>query len=308
MSYPDLPVRDVSHSANDRRRKFLKQVGASGLAASASLALPAAAWSALVTPHYIEIDTAFLNEKIGKRDVVFYAQDEESQEAFVVQQDRIFDRHSPWSTFKIPNLVIALESGVAAGLEHAKAWDQEKYPPRGYWPQAWKEDQTLRSAFKNSVVWYFKEIAQDVGLDRYRRDLVNFRYGNSQVSGEVDSFWLGEALQIAPLEQVDFLSNLLAGKLGVSERSVNALKEASRAKAKDGVVLHGKSGAGTVESGNFKGPFEGWYVGWIERAERAPLIYALYVRGEDFQSIRSFRREIAEDLLIKIGGLPANWK
>ena len=308
MRYPNVTRREAAQSPLDRRRNFLKQVGAGSLAASASLALPVSAWSALVTPDYNEIDTAFLNEKIGDRDVVFYAQDEESEKAFTVQQDRIFDRHSPWSTFKIPNLVIALESGVAADLEYAKAWDQEKYPPRGYWPQAWKEDQTLRSAFKNSVVWYFKEIAQEVGVTRYRRDLANFRYGNSQVSDEVDSFWLGEPLQIAPLEQVDFLSNLLAGKLGVVRAQLDALKEASLAKAKDGIVLHGKSGAGTVEPGNFQGPFEGWYVGWIERAERAPLIYALYVRGKDFQSIRDFRREIAEDLLIKIGGLPADWK
>ena len=73
------------------------------------------------------------------------------------------------------------------------------------------------------------------------------------------------------------------------------------------MVLHGKTGAGPAEPGNFKGPFEGWFAGWVERPDQAPLVYTLYVRGEDFKSIREFRREIAVDLLKKIGALPADW-
>lgn len=293
--------------SGNARRTFLRQAGLTGVAAGASLALAPKAWSALVTPSYNDIDTSSLNEKIGDRDVVFFAQDEASGQAYVVQRDRIHDRHSPWSTFKIPNLLIALETGVAADLDHKMTWDPEKYPARDYWPKAWQGDQTLRSAFKHSVVWYFKEIALQVGFERYRRDLASFRYGNSQVSGALDAFWLGEPLSISPIEQVNFLSTLLAGKLEVSERSIEALKEASISRAKDGVVLHGKTGAGPAEPGNFNGPFEGWFAGWVERPDRAPLVYTLYVRGKDFPSIRDFRREISLELLKKIDALPADW-
>ncbi|TQV71301.1 class D beta-lactamase [Denitrobaculum tricleocarpae] len=308
MSEPDKVKGGIVRRRGHSRRAFMRQAGVSGLAASASLSLASNAWSALVTPDYIDIDTSSLNAKIDDRDVVFFAQDKASDEYYVVQRDRIHDRHSPWSTFKIPNLLIALETGVAADLEHKKAWDAEKYPPRDYWPKAWQGDQTLRSAFKHSVVWYFKEIALEVGPERYRKDLANFRYGNSQVSGKVDEFWLGEPLQISPIEQVKFLSTLLAGELEISERSIDALKEASISNARDGFVLHGKTGAGPADLTNFQGEFEGWFTGWVERPDRAPLVYALYVRGKDFPSIRTFRREMSEDLLMKIGALPPDWK
>lgn len=308
MREPDNAERVAVHRGEQSRRAFLRQAGVTGLAAGASLAITPDAWSALVTPNYIDIDTSSLNEKIRDRDVVFFAQDKASDESYVVQRDRIHDRHSPWSTFKIPNLLIALESGVAADLDHKKTWDPEKHPPRDYWPKAWRGDQTLRSAFKHSVVWYFQEIALEVGFQRYRKDLAGFRYGNSQVSGELDEFWLGEPLGISPIEQVKFLSTLLAGKLEVSERSIEALKEASITGAKDGIVLHGKTGAGPADLQNFQGEFEGWFTGWVERPDKAPLVYALYTRTEDFKSIRTFRRDIAEDLLIKIGALPEDWK
>lgn len=308
MREPENVKRVAICGRGNSRRAFLRQAGVTGLAASASLAVTPNAWSALVTPDYNDIDTSSLNEKIGDRDVVFFAEDRASGQAYVVQRDRIHDRHSPWSTFKIPNLLIALESGVAADLDHKKTWDPEKYPPRDYWPEAWRGDQTLRSAFKHSVVWYFKEIALEVGFGRYRKDLASFRYGNSQVSGELDEFWLGEPLQISPIEQVNFLSTLLAGKLGISERSIDALKEASLSNAKDGFVLHGKTGAGPAEPGNFKGQFEGWFAGWVERPDQEPLVYTLYTRGKDFKSIRTFRRDISEELLMKIGALPPDWK
>ena len=32
-------------------------------------------------------------------------------------------RHTPWSTFKMPNLIIALETGTAPSLDYALPWD-----------------------------------------------------------------------------------------------------------------------------------------------------------------------------------------
>ena len=255
-----------------------------------------------------EIDITGLADKIGDREIVFYAEDLESGASFAVRPDRLDERHSPWSTFKVPNLLIALESGVAANLEYAMEWDQEKYPARDYWPKAWRGDQTLRTAFKHSAVWYFKEIALEVGLDRYKQDLVKYDYGNHAVASEVDRFWLGEPLQISPREQVTFLNRLLSGELEVSESSLKALSEASLSKAKDGYVLHGKTGAGPAELGNFQGPFDGWFVGWVERPDQNPLVYALYMRGKGFKSIQKIRRDLSQDLLMKIGALPTDWK
>lgn len=289
------------------RRQTIAYLGAAVICGGVIGPLSDSALAATVSPPR-EIDLSRLAGKIGDRDVVFYARDLETGASYAVAPDRLDDRHSPWSTFKVPNLLIALESGVASSLEHAKAWDQAKHPPRDYWPEAWRRDQTLRSAFKHSAVWYFKEIARDVGLDRYRHDLEKYDYGNREIASEVDSFWLGEPLKISPREQVVFLSRLLAGELSVSERSLKALGDASISNAKDGYILHGKTGAGPTEAGNFGGVFDGWYVGWVERPKQNPMVFALYVRGEGFKSIRTIRRELSQDLLMEIGALPADWK
>ncbi|WP_282607937.1 penicillin-binding transpeptidase domain-containing protein [Pelagibius sp. Alg239-R121] len=282
--------------------------GAAFLTIAVLASAPALLLAATVSPPEV-IDVRDLSEKIGEREVVFYALDLENGESFAVQPGRLDEPHSPWSTFKVPNLLIALESGVAGDLDYAKQWDQEKYPARDYWPKAWRNDHTLRSAFKHSVVWYFKEIALEVGLERYRQDVVKFGYGNREIADKLDSFWLGDPLEISPREQVAFLTRLLSGELGVSDSSMKALGEVSMSSAKDGFVLHGKTGAGPSESGNFKGPFDGWYVGWVERPDQDPLAYALYIKGKGFKAIQNnIRQDLSVDLLMKIGALPANWK
>ncbi len=61
--------------------------------------------------------------------------------------ERAQQRFIPASTFKIPNSLIALETGVASGADFALPWDSTAVPPKTWWPKSWRQDQTLRSAF-----------------------------------------------------------------------------------------------------------------------------------------------------------------
>ena len=58
-------------------------------------------------------------------------------------------------------------------------------------------------------------------MERYVRD---FRYGNADASGPIDQFWLGSSLQISAFEQVDFLKQLVAQQLPVSERRIDQVQ------------------------------------------------------------------------------------
>ena len=104
---------------------------------------------------------------------------------------RAAQRFPPCSTFKIPNTLIALQSGVAADANHFVKYDPalklEGQGPTG----AWGRDHTLRSAFANSVVWYYQEIARRVGDARMSAFLRQFDYGDRDMSGGLDRFWLG---------------------------------------------------------------------------------------------------------------------
>src|SRR4051812_32042056 len=69
------------------------------------------------------------------------------------------ERVSPCSTFKVPHALIGLETGVLSGPEHPMKWDGTQRRL-----DAWNQDQTLRTAIRDSVVWYFQKVAEGVGL------------------------------------------------------------------------------------------------------------------------------------------------
>lgn len=238
--------------------------------------------------------------EIGSRTVVFYAKNVSTGERFAYQPEAVDTRHAPWSTFKIPNLLIALETGVSRSLAHERVWDQRKRPSESYWPDDWKQNQTLETAFKRSAPWYFQDVANEVGGARYIDALTDFGYGNINVPNGSDSFWLGGPLAISPREQAAFLERLVRGQLNLRRTSIDAIRSVSILGEADDYVLRGKTGSGPV----VPGAFEGWLVGWVERPDVGTVVFATYVSGRSFESIGGFRYQISARLLRAIGALP----
>ncbi len=96
----------------------------------------------------------------------------------------------PASTFKIASTLIALETGVATGPDFALAWDSTVTPRQPWWPATWARDHTLRTALPASVVWFYQEMARRIGPARMQEYLDAFGYGNRDISGGIDQFWL----------------------------------------------------------------------------------------------------------------------
>ena len=129
-------------------------------------------------------------------------------------------RTLPASTFKVPHALIALETGVITANTVMK-WDGTKkdFP-------AWERDQTLDSAIKNSVVWFFQNAARAIGRERELQYLRAFAYGSQTFQREVDAFWLNGDLTISPREQVAFLERMSGYGLPVDRRHVDTVKAA----------------------------------------------------------------------------------
>jgi beta-lactamase class D len=128
-------------------------------------------------------------------------------------------RVTPASTFKIPHALIALDTGAVAGPDEVIRWDG-----KGDWPESSRRDHTLASALRNSVVWYFQEVAKRVGEKQEASYLNKFDYGNRDSESGLTTFWLGGSLQITPEEQLAFLRRFYDGKLPVKFSSMSAVQ------------------------------------------------------------------------------------
>jgi beta-lactamase class D len=194
-------------------------------------------------------------------------------------------RLPPQSTFKIANALIALDSGVAGGPDMSLAWDGQTRPV-----EAWNRDHTLASAMQNSAVWYFQELSRRVGPERMQPYLKTLDYGNANISGGVDRFWLGGGLAISADEQVDFLARLFSGDLPVKPQVQDQVKEMLFLAQGDRGVLRGKTGT----RGGQGQPDLGWFVGWVERGGKAQ-VFALNLQGEGASGQKA--RQVAEAVL-----------
>jgi beta-lactamase class D len=267
-------------------------------AATAALAGHAAAGTRV-------IDGATYAAELQGVTIAFLARDLETGTDYVLEGSDLDSRHPPWSTFKIPNLLIALETGVAPSLEAWRDWDPERRPATDFWPDSWKQGHTLGSAFARSAIWYFQDLALEIGADNYRKWLSDWDYGNASVTDGSDDFWLGGSLRISVREQVDFLEALVERELNLSGPTYDALDIASLQGEAPGVSLHGKTGTGPDDPDDLAGSFTGWYAGYLQRDGRAPVVFALYMAAPSFARLRDFRKAFSLTLLEATGLAPA---
>jgi len=189
---------------------------------------------------------------------------------FRVNPDGCTTRHSPFSTFKIPSSLIGLETGVV------------------------KEDQGLRAALAGSIVPYFRELATRVGEPRMKRWLATFDYGNQDLSGGLDRFWLGSTLRISPDEQVTFLATLVRGQFPVARKNLDLVKEVLTQELEPGYRLIAKTGSSPDG--------EGWLVGWVE-SPAGTCAFALHLKTSSYEDMARIRPGLARDLLRQAGCL-----
>jgi beta-lactamase class D len=161
---------------------------------------------------------------------------------------------TPASTFKICNSLIGLETGVIKDESFVMKWDGVV---RGR-PE-WNKDHDLKTAFKNSTVWYYQELARWVGGERMKKWLNLVGYGNADTSGGIDKFWLSGGLRITPEQQVLFLRRLYTGDLPFSKRTMDIVRRIMIAKDTITYTLRAKTGWSDQDGKDI-----GWYVGYVQ--------------------------------------------
>jgi beta-lactamase class D len=202
----------------------------------------------------------------------------------------------PASTFKIPNSVIAVETGVVADPDKdVFKWDGvvRAFPD-------WNRDHTLRSAIAASAVPVNQEIARRVGVQRMQAYVDRLEYGNRDIGGApIDYFWLSGNLRISPLQQIEFLDRLRRKALPVSERSQALVCDILPVTKVEGSVIRAKSGLIGVDDKSTAGSATvGWLVGWAEK-DRTQTVFAVNLDIVEPRHIAS-RLKLTQQLLADI--------
>lgn len=232
-------------------------------------------------------------------DGAFVLYDAKLDKYYRYNEKRCDERLTPCSTFKIPNALIALETGIVPDANFVLKWDSLKTPRQNLLNSNWARDHDLRSAMRFSVVWYFQEIARRVGAKNYKKYLKRIEYGNQNIAGGVDNFWLASSLKISANEQVAFLKKFYYGQSGFSSRATAIVKSIIVLEQTAQYKFSGKTGAGPRADGKMLG----WLVGYVEANDNV-YFYALNIDGENYQSIAEKRLALAKVLLKEAKVLP----
>jgi beta-lactamase class D len=180
-------------------------------------------------------------------------------------RERSGEGRLPASTFKIANSLIALETGVVQDPDKdVFKWDGVKRAN-----EDWNKDHTLRSAIAVSAFPVYQEIARRIGQEQMQKYVDLFEYGNRNIGGGIDTFWVSGDLRIDPVQQVDFVDRLRRGVLPISKRSQELVRDILPVTKVGDAIIRAKTGLTDGEHGSL-----GWLVGWAEKGA-AQTVFAL---------------------------------
>ena len=201
------------------------------------------------------------------------------------------ERLAPCSTFKIPNALIGLETGVLTGPSDLKTWDGTQHDRK-----VLNQDHHLANAIRHSIVWYFQDVALDIGAERMQAWLDEFDYGNRDISGGQDQFWLSSSLKISAFEQIRFMTALSAGELPAGRENQKTVKSMM---LQDYALPEGFRGEFYGKTGScfYPGDDHGWFTGFMER-DGQKYVFAVNIKGESQGGPQA--RAVAVDVMNEI--------
>jgi len=199
--------------------------------------------------------------------------------------------YTPASTFKIVNSLIGIQTGVIRDENMVIKWDGIKR-----WNEDWNKDLTMKEAFAVSAVPYYQEVARRIGRDTMKMWIDSLGYGNRDISGPIDSFWLNNTLKIKPDEELGLVKKLYFDQLPFFKRTQQIVQSVMLREQNSNYKLYYKTGWG------FPGHGEelAWVVGWIEE-NRHPYFFVLNIESTVPDRVHEVRIKLLKDILTHLG-------
>src|SRR5699024_7907116 len=108
--------------------------------------------------------------------------------------------------------------------------------------------------------WYFQNLDKKVQMKNIESYLDRLHYGNQDVSGGIEDFWLESSLKISPIEQVQILKDFYTNQFELDDKNIQFVKDAKKLETKERSTCYGKSGTATINEKNV----DGWSIGYVE--------------------------------------------
>ncbi|MDE7312897.1 MAG: class D beta-lactamase [Eubacterium sp.] len=211
-------------------------------------------------------------------------------------------RRPPCSTFKIISALIALEYGILDPAHSTRTWSGEEF-----WNAAWNQDLTFDKAFRESCVWYFRQVADEIGQELMQKELDRLMYGNCDISdweGRLNTnnqnraltgFWLESSLAVSPKEQAEAMERIFGANSVYKEKTRQELKKVMQVEqAYTDATIYGKTGTGMA--GGIV--VDAWFTGFAEKAGRQ-VFFCIYLGQTDGKEVTS---AAAKEIAVRLVG------
>ena len=201
-------------------------------------------------------------------------------------------RFSPASTFKIVNSLIGLQTGRITDEKMVIKWDGIKRKM-----EQWNKDMDMTEAFKVSCVPYYQEVAKRIGKDTMKTWVDSLGYGNKNIEGPIDSFWLNNQLKISPDEQLGLVKRLYFDQLPFRKSAQQIVRDVMLQENNTAYKLSYKTGWGFDDKKNDIG----WVVGWIEENNHVYFFVTFVRAAKPDLDISTIRMNITKGILKQLG-------
>ena len=116
----------------------------------------------------------------------------------------------------------------------------------------------------------FGLLAQRIGKDTLKKWIDSLGYGNKNIGGPIDSFWLNNHLKITSDEQLGLIKKLYFDQLPFYQHTQLLVRQALLTEKNANYQLTYKAARGTGENGHAIG----WILGWVEE-NKHPYFFVL---------------------------------
>lgn len=201
-------------------------------------------------------------------------------------------RFSPASTFKVVNSLVGLQTGRITDEKMVIKWDGNKRSR-----ESWNKDMDMVEAFKVSSVPYYQEVARRIGRDTMKTWIDSIGYGNKNIDGPIDSFWLNNQLKISPDEQLGLMKKLYFDQLPFRKSAQQIVRDVMLQEDNSAYKLSYKTGWGMDEKNNDIG----WVTGWIEENKHVYFFVTFVKATKPGTDINVVRMKITQAILKDMG-------